>query len=208
MSSAVSQRFWNKNVLKPAWHTCTDLNWAGLFFHLSTWKITWAKNVLRVRNLAAEWSKLSLKYRIEAKRPLQPLIFLVGENLRLNSCYTETNPQLTCRFSAEGAKTDFSSVHRLAVEPELNAVFYFFCPPGDRNIPKNAFQYAFFLSNRTIKKGKQENKREKKSRLIKTALIPGWSPIYCFQPSPTGFNLSGTLSFARGCETRICIVVA
>ena len=48
MSSAVSQRFWNKN---PAWHSCTDLNWAELFFHLSTWKITWVTNVLRVRNL-------------------------------------------------------------------------------------------------------------------------------------------------------------
>ena len=51
MSSAVSQRFWSKNVLKPAWHTCTDLNWAELFFHLPTWKIIWVKNVLRVKNL-------------------------------------------------------------------------------------------------------------------------------------------------------------
>ena len=95
-------------------------------------------------------------------------------------------------------------------------MFCLFCPRGDRNIPKYAFQYAFRLSNRTRKKEKEENKREESS-VIKTALIHGWSPISCFQPSPTGFNLScirdsrasqksnlsATPSFARSWETRI-----
>lgn len=96
-------------------------------------------------------------------------------------------------FSAKGGKTDFSSLHRLAVEPELNAVFCLFCPPGDRNIPKYAFQCPFCLSNKTIKK--EENKREKAAS----------SRRHWF---PAGFNLGGLSaapSLARGCETRITV---
>ena len=36
------------------------------------------------------------------------------------------NPQLTWRFSANRSKASFSSVHRSAVEPGLNAVFFSF----------------------------------------------------------------------------------
>lgn len=123
-------------------------------------------------------------------------------------------------FSAKGAKTDFSSVHRLAVELELLPCFTFFVQPATE-IFLNMLSNTHFVyqreDNKKRKRRKQEGKKVASSRRL-------WFPaghLYCFQPSPTGFNLDGipsfenralrrgvtrsaTPSFARGCETRIC----
>ena len=143
-----------------------------------------------------------MKYNIETNKGTAIIFYLFfffvggGGDLRLNSCYTETNPQLTWPFFRQMSKNWFQLCPWLAVEPELLPCFAFFCPPSDRNIPKYTFQYAFCLSKtRTIKKKKKKNKSEKvaPSRWLWFSHL---SPILCFQPSPTGFNLAGTLSFA------------
>ena len=59
--------------------------------------------------------------------------------------HRDKNPQLGWRFSANRSKASFNSVHRSAVEPGLNAVFFsfFFFPSCDRNNAKYALQFSF-----------------------------------------------------------------
>lgn len=127
---------------------------------------------------------------------------------------------LLSAFSAKGAKTDFSSVHRLAVEPELLPCFTFLVQPATE-IFLNMLSNTHFVYQREDNKKRKRRKQERKKVASSRRL---WFPaghLYCFQPSPTAFNLDGipsfenralrrgvtrsaTPSFARGCETRIC----
>ena len=128
MSSAVSQGFWNKNVLKPAWHTC------------QRFRLIWALlSPLYMKNYIS-------KKCTESEKPGSRVIYYHW-SIKLGDCnnllffwwgqiyvWIHVTPRQIhnslSAVSSKGAKTDFSSVHRLAVELELLPCFAFFVHPA------------------------------------------------------------------------------
>ena len=105
---------------------CTT--WSGLISSLKPFvrlrKEPRTKYPLRISSLTL--SLLSQQVLFLWKYVLARLFFvktlLFSTNLPMNSCHTETNPQLTWRW--------FQSIDR--PEPELNALFFFFFFPSIR----------------------------------------------------------------------------
>ena len=109
------QKYLKENIkhLDQPFQNKSENRGKGTFVSATHWRVY----------LACESGMFVGRQRFSLAFYLQTLLF--NGNLLLNSCYSETNPQLLCAFNADGSKTGFSSVHRSAVEPELIFVFRF-----------------------------------------------------------------------------------
>jgi len=129
---------------------------------------------------------------------------LFSWNLPFNLCYTESNPRLAWCFAVQWNINWFQLCTSIGCWTWAECHYYFFFSTAVWNSAKYAFQYA----NRTMRKEKEENNRERSNNYYSL-----YNRIFMavhqssFQPHWAGLNLSGTLSFTphflKGCE--ICI---